>query len=92
MALLHPDRVADEGEGARIRDMIKTYPDGRAFFIERLSEGGGTIAAAFWPKSVIVAPVGLQDQRVRRADRRAPVRAARGEPDARFPRRLALCA
>jgi pyruvate,water dikinase len=54
MALLHPDRVADEGERARIRDMIKTYPDGRAFFIERLSEGVGTIAAAFWPKPVIV--------------------------------------
>jgi pyruvate, water dikinase len=54
LALLHPDRVADEGERARIRDMIKTYPDGRAFFIERLSEGVGTIAAAFWPKPVIV--------------------------------------
>jgi pyruvate,water dikinase len=34
--------------------MIKAYPDGRAFFIERLSEGVGTIAAAFWPKPVIV--------------------------------------
>jgi pyruvate,water dikinase len=54
MALLHPDRVADEGERARIRDMIQAYPSGRDFFIERLSEGVGTIAAAFWPKPVIV--------------------------------------
>ncbi|MCE3248018.1 MAG: ppsA [Geminicoccaceae bacterium] len=54
MALLHPERVADMGERARIEDMIKTYPSGREFFIERLSEGVGTIAAAFWPKPVVV--------------------------------------
>jgi pyruvate,water dikinase len=33
--------------------MIRSYPSGREFFIERLSEGVGTIAAAFWPKPVI---------------------------------------
>jgi pyruvate,water dikinase len=54
MALLHPERVADEAERARIQDMIKAWPSGRDFFIERLSEGVGTIAAAFWPKPVIV--------------------------------------
>ena len=54
MALLHPERVEDDGERARIEDMIKAYPGGREFFIERLSEGVGTIAAAFWPKPVIV--------------------------------------
>ncbi|HUH01813.1 MAG TPA: phosphoenolpyruvate synthase, partial [Kofleriaceae bacterium] len=54
MALLYPDRVEDEAERARILDMIKAYPGGREFFIERLSEGVGTIAAAFWPKPVIV--------------------------------------
>jgi pyruvate, water dikinase len=85
MALLYPDRVEDEGERARILDMIKTYRGGRDFFVQRLSEGVGTIAAAFWPK-----PVRLQDQRVRSADRRPRVRAARREPDARLSRRLAL--
>jgi pyruvate,water dikinase len=54
MALLYPERVADEGERARILDMIKAYADGGDFFIQRLSEGVGTIAAAFWPKPVIV--------------------------------------
>ena len=54
MALLYPDRVADEDDRARVQDMIKTYPSGRDFFIQRLSEGVGTIAAAFWPKPVIV--------------------------------------
>jgi pyruvate,water dikinase len=54
MALLDPDRVEDREERERIRAMIKGYPSGRAFFVERLSEGVGTIAAAFWPKPVIV--------------------------------------
>ncbi len=54
LALLHPDRIADELDRAQILDMIKTYPSGREYFIERLSEGVGTIAAAFWPKPVIV--------------------------------------
>jgi pyruvate,water dikinase len=53
MALLDPDRVEDQGERERIRAMIRSYPSGREFFIERLSEGVGTIAAAFWPKPVI---------------------------------------
>ena len=36
------------------------------------------------------APVGLQVERIREPDRRPAVRAARREPDARLPRRLAL--
>ena len=34
--------------------LIRHYPNGEQFFVERLSEGIGTIAAAFWPKPVIV--------------------------------------
>ena len=54
MALLFPGRVDDQIERERIETMIRAYPSGRAFFVERLSEGVGTIAAAFWPKPVIV--------------------------------------
>jgi pyruvate,water dikinase len=54
MALLFPERIEDQTERDRIEAMIRTYPSGRAFFVERLSEGVGTIAAAFWPKPVIV--------------------------------------
>jgi pyruvate, water dikinase len=54
MALLHPDRIADDEERAQIAEMIRAWPSARDFFIERLSEGVGTIAAAFWPKPVIV--------------------------------------
>jgi pyruvate,water dikinase len=54
MALLYPERVEDEDERARIGEMVRTYPSGGDFFVRRLSEGVGTIAAAFWPKPVIV--------------------------------------
>jgi pyruvate,water dikinase len=54
MALLHPDRVADAGERQQIRTLIKHYPSGADYFIEKLSEGVGTIAAAFYPRPVII--------------------------------------
>ncbi len=54
MALLHPERVADDSERRAIADLIRLHPDGAAFFIEKLSEGIATIAAAFYPKPVIV--------------------------------------
>ena len=54
MALLHPEQVTDPEARAAIARLIRGYPDGERFFIERLSEGIGTIAAAFWPKPVVV--------------------------------------
>ena len=54
MALLHPERVADAAERAQIESLIHGYDDGAHFFIRKLSEGVGTIAAAFWPKPVVV--------------------------------------
>ena len=54
MALLHPERVADEAERRALDELTHGYAEPRGFFIERLSEGIGTIAAAFYPKPVIV--------------------------------------
>jgi len=54
MALLHPERVEDPVERGEIEALIRNYPDGGAFFVEKLSEGVGTIAAAFYPKPVVV--------------------------------------
>ncbi len=54
LALLHPEQVSDEAERAEIERLVTGYPDGAAFFVERLSEGIGTIAAAFFPKPVVV--------------------------------------
>jgi pyruvate,water dikinase len=54
LALVHPERVTDPEARAAIDRLIRLYPDGETFFVERLSEGIGTIAAAFWPKPVVV--------------------------------------
>jgi pyruvate,water dikinase len=54
LALVHPERVADAAERAALAKLTRGYPDGESFFVERLSEGIGTIAAAFWPKPVVV--------------------------------------
>ena len=38
----------------KLKEKSKGYPDARAFFREKMVEGVATIAAAFWPKPVIV--------------------------------------
>jgi pyruvate,water dikinase len=54
LALLHPERVTDPAARDAIAGLLSGYVDGESFFVERLSEGIGTIAAAFWPKPVVV--------------------------------------
>lgn len=54
LALLHPEKVDDPEARRTIDQLTQGYPDRGAFFVERLSEGIGTIAAAFWPKPVVV--------------------------------------
>ncbi|MDD3610419.1 MAG: phosphoenolpyruvate synthase [Halothiobacillaceae bacterium] len=52
-ALLELDRQ-DAALQQTIREIIAGYPDPREFYIQRLAEGIGTIAAAFYPRPVIV--------------------------------------
>ncbi|MET6996751.1 phosphoenolpyruvate synthase [Chitinophaga defluvii] len=54
MALVHFDKLNDEGAKARIAEITRQYEDKQKFFIEKLSAGIATIAAAFYPKDVIV--------------------------------------
>jgi pyruvate,water dikinase len=54
LALVHPERVSDRAARAVVDRLTKGYPSGADYFVERLSEGIGTIAAAFWPKPVVV--------------------------------------
>jgi pyruvate,water dikinase len=54
MALLHPERVADPRERAEVERLAAGSADRGAYFVDRLAEGVGTIAAAFWPRPVIV--------------------------------------
>ncbi|HWS94784.1 MAG TPA: phosphoenolpyruvate synthase, partial [Mycobacterium sp.] len=54
LALLHPEKVDDPEARQTINRLTNSYSDGGEYFVERLSEGIGTIAAAFWPKPVVV--------------------------------------
>ena len=54
MAVLHPERIRDEAERARVLALSAGYADGASYFVEKLAEGVGTIAAAFYPRPVIV--------------------------------------
>ncbi|HHL40937.1 MAG TPA: phosphoenolpyruvate synthase [Deltaproteobacteria bacterium] len=54
MALVHPERVDDEEERSKIEELTFGYDDKTEYFVERLSEGVGTIAAAFYPRPVVV--------------------------------------
>jgi pyruvate,water dikinase len=54
MALLHPERVRDPAQLKQIETLCRGYESPTDFFIKHLSEGVGTIAAAFWPKPVVV--------------------------------------
>ena len=54
MALIHPEKVADNGELEQLQKLTAGYARPEDFFIQRLAEGVGTIAAAFYPKPVVV--------------------------------------
>jgi pyruvate, water dikinase len=54
MALLHPEKVGDPDERETIARLIAGHASASDYFIQHLSEGVGTIAAAFYPKPVVV--------------------------------------
>jgi pyruvate,water dikinase len=54
MALVHPDRVVDVKDRREIERLTRGYADKGQYFVDRLAEGVAMIAAAFWPKDVIV--------------------------------------
>lgn len=54
LALVHFDRLPDGPAKARIAELTRNYPHKPDYFVEKLAEGVGRIAAAFYPKEVIV--------------------------------------
>lgn len=54
MALLKPKQIASAKARARVARLVEGCKSPSDFFIQKLSEGVGTIAAAFYPKPVIV--------------------------------------
>ena len=53
LALLHPDQITAE-ERAQIERLTAGYADKPQFFVDKLAEGVAMIAAAFYPRDVIV--------------------------------------
>ncbi|SIS53368.1 phosphoenolpyruvate synthase [Zobellia uliginosa] len=54
MALKHFDRLKDPAIKEKIQKLTHHYPDKSDYFVHKLAEGIATIAAAFYPKDVIV--------------------------------------
>jgi pyruvate,water dikinase len=54
LALLHPERVSEPEARAAIDALTRGYADLAEYFVDRLAEGVAVIAAAFYPRDVIV--------------------------------------
>ena len=54
MALVHPERMADAQVRDEIGKLTRFFPSPADYFVRQLSEGVATIAAAFYPRPVIV--------------------------------------
>lgn len=54
MALVNLQKVTNALERRSIQKLVRHYKRPQDYFVERLSEGVGTIAAAFYPKPVII--------------------------------------
>jgi len=54
MALVHPERITDATVRKTIDELTSGYENKEDYFVEKLSQGVGTIAAAFYPRPVVV--------------------------------------
>src|SRR5271167_3804973 len=54
MALACPEKVASKKARVEIDRLVRNYARPTDFFVEKLAEGVGTIAAAFYPRPVIL--------------------------------------
>ncbi|MGH2412917.1 MAG: phosphoenolpyruvate synthase, partial [Microcystaceae cyanobacterium] len=54
MALIHHDEINDDFVKAKISEITALYDDKPQYFVDKLAQGVGRIAAAFYPKPVIV--------------------------------------
>lgn len=54
MALINPEKIGSTQERLQILERIRHAPSGPEYFVGKLAEGIGKIAAAFYPRPVIV--------------------------------------
>ena len=53
-ALLEPQKIKDKNEKNKILELTQGYHDKKKYFIDKLAFGVAKIAAAFWPKPVVI--------------------------------------
>ena len=53
-ALVHPEKITDESVRQVIDNLTLGYNNKAEYFVEKLAQGVGTIAVAFYPKPVVV--------------------------------------
>lgn len=54
LALIEPEKITDEKIKVEISELTKNYSDGKNYFVDKLAEAVSMVAAAFYPKDVIV--------------------------------------
>ena len=54
LALCEPDKITDKAIANQIAKLTKNYTNGKDYFIDKLAEAVAIVAAAFYPKDVIV--------------------------------------
>lgn len=54
LALLEPGRISDRSQLQEIDERTRAFPDKSSYFVDKLAEGIGTIAAAFFPRETII--------------------------------------
>lgn len=54
MALVHPEKVKDPKVLKEIEELIQNSDNKEEYFVNKLAQGVGTIAASFYPKDVVV--------------------------------------
>ena len=90
MALVRYDTLKDEDAKRAIAELTQGYEDKTEYFVDRLARGLARIAAAHYPKPVIVRMSDFKTNEYAESRRRSCVRAQGGESNAWVPRRLAL--
>jgi pyruvate,water dikinase len=54
MALIHPERLQNPSEVSQIQKLVRDSSSPSEYFVERLASGVAQVAAAFYPRDVIV--------------------------------------
>lgn len=54
MALIEPEKILDKKVKNEIQELTKNYSSGESYFVDKLAESVSMVAAAFYPKDVIV--------------------------------------